>query len=1394
MEFTSELNEEICKEKIDYIIGLIDVYIFRTCDKKFLLKRERQEVEDKLKVSIQFFNNNCRSYIKELNTKILQKIRELQNIINRQIRIIKLDTTSSEQNDDIIIYRDIVHLYNLILDLDIFRMRIDRYHIFDKNVFFEKLKSLDVDFDTIINLFNTLNDQNIFNEDILKNFISNISAVKDFLKVISEVRTMELKKKIQETLKFIEMFEINTRELEIVNSQSCYRTTRSKKERTVVLDVIQCSNLTGLIDEMKKLLKILRSIKRVYNKQVAIKNESYNHIKEELKMINNLEFDSFDDGFYEEWSKIANNIKKEELQDDLIYDVYLYFLNGIDNFIDLFVALVSESNRDLLMFDTHSSNIDSIYSTILNAIENYDDTDQSILYMNQGTGQGTLQYDFSPTGKGGNKSKIQIGGEAGNFCKGDLDESSVPNEKQTYYIMGIAKTKDELMHDFHPFFTKERMKILISIYDTTINVFKKRLEQDIRNPEINKTNKFIELLLSYSVGKDSEWNYYTSVLKSMDAECNRLEELTMTKVASIDKYPYLNTDFAKSNGYIKNLNGKDYLYMAIDNTNVEPLFDFKDVCTSVKDNFTADYKLFPLIYNNTDITKDNVASFENSIFDFYYAPGLIDPKTQAGYPPSFFEANPKIQNIINAPGGMELSEYKKLLQEIQLSQDINKYAPGCSESRQFMMDGINAFIRYFGANYNNPDGPVTDPGSIKFVEDSLDGKYIGIQFNVTSVSLPIQLLIGDTTRENISKFVNSFDGLVPLYERMIPNISWKRLHNFAIIIYNLIPDDIRDEILKNITQYLPRSDPSSCLLTEIIITLKSFGDSFQVYYSKKLRDHLKSKIDLYISSTDKNVGGECLLINNTFWLIGTGIRPHSDFFTNYLGFFGKESFKQKAMGLGIIEGETEIDGTVAITTNKSLMNQEKYIESINNTFIKIYPYLDYTPENVDEVTPDIDPIYELDVVLTGISPIVLLLNDERNNMLNPEGKGKFISIINAINRDSPPEDKISKLKELDAFLKKIYEVIKLTEAEIPTAEIPTAEAMIIEGDSNEGDILPVIPPATAIPTATAIPPATATASSMEVEKEVPSTNKSLLFKKLDTLTSFLKMKFALSLKSISKKTIVRDQYKLIEAINVAATEAKVENIFEPYLAEFSRNYLKSKYSDSFVDVQKEYKEMMIKTKEDIEETIKSLIVIGEMSAPTRESYGRKSKINAEEKKLQDKINEEILNQEIKGNTNKGEKKLEKLKQSCDNAKEKLDYLIKSYGERQLKAAENKKIQSAMKLVETSMIKYEEKKKAMQAETAASIVEKAKAQLNTDKQNTGKVTEMITGMLSSMSNQLGKMSTSMFSFKGGGKRKYTRKNNRKLKKKTTRRMKLKSFNITKKNNNKIKIKKTRRFKK
>jgi hypothetical protein len=567
-----------------------------------------------------------------------------------------------------------------------------------------------------------------------------------------------------------------------------------------------------------------------------------------FKQINNLELDDV----YDKWMTLSNTLGVDK-DDPYPYDVYLYLTNGFNNFIDLFVSLVSESNRDLLMLDIHTLNIESIYSTFEQAI--LDQENDLVSPVAQGTIRLLSQHQEAPrfvytsssgsssgSGSGpiGGKKRRQKGGAPNDFCLGNIDESSDLVDKQAYYTLCLSKTRDELKHDFN--FNKETMNRLLKIYDSTINNFVQGLRDSTKTSETSKIIDFIDLLNTYSVGSDSEWNYYTSVLQTMDKQCNKLEELTMTKVASLDKYPYLNTTFAKDNGYIVNLKGKDYLYMAIDTNPVVPLFDFKDVCTSVKDNATADFKLYPLLYETVNETDLN--NFADSLIDFYYAPGMIDPKTTGPYPKTNFTANPNIGKIKLFPTTIpDLDTYKRILNEIQLSQDINNETEGANNSRIDMMNGINSFMRYFGANFGLATGPIVDSNTVRFIEIQDGTKYSGIQFVIPSVTNPIQIQIGDTTIDNVTNFVNRFDGIIPLGQGQIQEESWKRLHNFGTVILSLIPPAILTTILNNIdtsfnNPQIDQSTQRSYLLTEIIITLKSFGDSFQVYYSKKLRDRI----------------------------------------------------------------------------------------------------------------------------------------------------------------------------------------------------------------------------------------------------------------------------------------------------------------------------------------------------------------------------------------------------------------------------------------------------------------------------------------------------------------------------------------------------------------------------
>ena len=1311
---------------------------------------------------VHIFTSNCNEQQKkELYAFVIEHTTKVRTKIISLTREIKL--VPNVKSDAIIIYKKYVEFYKLIMSVFYPILKTQ----FDADEFNNNLRLFGIKLSFMNKKANISGTISLLQNDLVKHYLQTKQIVD--IKVL-KTKLEELEKSDRDPtislLDYSKYFKILNTRLSSKLKTDCpiynLRNITAIEEEKMMDD--HCILLHLFNSEIEKIVKSLRSIDYTKNKITSQKSRALLKLADFFKKINNLEIDNLDN-FYHEWMNLSDTI---DIPKQASYDVFSYLSNGMDNFIDLFVSLVSESNRDLLMFGIHSSNINAFYSNFEQIIldqerDRYEQERSRADIRVIGTARGAPQtvapqYVYNtPSRAGGKKSKptkhkTQRGGEPGNFCLGNMDESTTSyEEKLAYYTLGISKTRDELKHDFN--FKKDTMTNLLKIYDSTISAFVTNLTQHSANPEISKIIQFINLLQSYSVGSDSEWNYYTSVLQTMDTQCNKLEELTMTKVATLDKYPYLDTQFARENGYIVNFEGKKYLYMAIDNNPVVPLFDFKDVCTSVKDNSTADFKLYPLIVetvqNETtkekDVDPNNLQTFTKSLFDFYYAPGMIDPKTIGAYPETNFTANQNIESIVTFPAGFNnLEEYKTALRAIQLSQDINK-AEGAN-SRIDMMNGINSFMRYFGANYSTPTGPIVNPDTIRFIVNG--NSYIGIQFSIpSSPPTEIQLQIGDTTIDNVTNFVNKFDGVIPLILPPDIDLSWRRLHTFGITILNLIPRNIIDVILGNIGTSFRISDINiltSYLLTEIIITLKSFGDSFQVYYSKKLRDRIKASygLDLYLSSTDKNVGGECLLLNNTFWLIGTGIRPHSDLFAKSLGFFGKESFKNRAAGLKIIQGETDIDGTIAITTNKSLMDESKYIESINSTFLKIYPNLQDAPLDPARVPGAEDEIYGDGSILSSISSVKLLLIDN-NVILSPGGKDKLNSMLSQI-RSGGPNIK-NNLKELDAFLKKIYDVVKLTEV-IHTA-VPVS-SMSVEG----------LPVAEGI--ASAVP--------------IPETKKTLLFKKLETLTAFMNMKFCLSLRAISKSKIVKEQVKLQEVITTAMATAKIDNIFTPDLFKFSQDFLNQVYIDSFGQAHTEYDRIMEVAKVEIANTL--LVLNSEDEVQTQRRPPRQAVLNSKEEALKRAIDDEIMAKQL---TSGSSAKVSVLQDKLASAKEKLNNLIVSYGPRNLSNPEKKKLEAAKKLVTTALTKYETAQLAQQNSVTAAAAEKVKN--NISKNDPVKVCNMISGMLSSMRTKINGMN--FFQRSHGGKRKHTKKNNKIKKNKTRGKMVLKSSKKTQSKNRK-----------
>jgi hypothetical protein len=613
--------------------------------------------------------------------------------------------------------------------------------------------------------------------------------------------------------------------------------------------------------------------------------------------------------------------------------------------LDEYVSSVIESNRDYMLYNRHIINLHNIYTFYFDAL--FDD-------------------DLRPT----TSSRVFRGGASGVACDGDMILNGDPLHN-AFLTAGIAKTYEELAHDFDKQeYLKLHLKNLEDIYSNVINVFFDILIEtdEPPNEERQKIIQFIELLRSGRYNK--EWNYYTSVLEYLDKSCNSLDELTIVKVKKIeeDKRP-IDYDQLISDGYIFEVGDNEYYYCTIDNQPVQPIFEERDFYCRVSDNPTSNQKLWPLIFpRDTETTYlDNY--FREKMVDIKYAPGLIDPKTIAPYDPVVFEISSDVSGV----------------ERLQRMQNINLENEDSTNARIFLMDGINNFIQYFRSV-----NIISDPSTIRFVEQG--EKFIGLSFFIGRTQF--KLHYGDTTIRNISDFVKANDGIVPLSLTATESqISWTRIHLFAKIIYEGIPEEIKNAVFAQL-----RDDATQKFLTHILISLKSFGDSLQVYYAKRLQDYMKIRefgLPLYISTTDKNVGAESMFIQSQICIIGTGIRPHEEFSQKYPKFF-------------TLEGTNKEDGSKTITTNKPTLQPEKIEESIKKTCFELLP--EFPSSDVS--------IHEMCRALTETP----LFNDTGIEQLNA-----LLENYNAPKNSTEDEFKKKSLLKIDGFLKKTAHVVKLVE-------------------------------------------------------------------------------------------------------------------------------------------------------------------------------------------------------------------------------------------------------------------------------------------------------------------------------------------------------------------------------
>jgi hypothetical protein len=668
---------------------------------------------------------------------------------------------------------------------------------------------------------------------------------------------------------------------------------------------------------------------------------------------------------------------------------YFTIYQELDKLIDLYISTVSESNRDFyLIGEIHITNMHNLLKPFNDFLLEDIVKDQKpqkihINFIEDPKKQGPILASQSRTSFRAGSAIVDVASVA---AAGEETEELACDGKmllpeshlfEGYLVAGISKTYDELLHDFNKSdalssHMTELKKIYEPVIEQAISHFHADDEksENIRyKPELDKILKFIDKLHDKATSGQEEWKYYTSALEYIDVECNKLEELTFVKVTKLNAFKFMTgiKEMLQRKHFLitfdKQINNKqtnnttedndagDYFYSKIDNTPINPLFDISDISLRFSDNSTAIQKLYPLIYdvipdktdNKREISNELITNFTNTLYDIKYAPGLLDSKT-IGHPNlnTFTENNKDLTNLPD-------DKNKEYITRIQQLQNLNN--PYAYTARRIMIDGINAFIQYFlefpftqklidhqdiivgrDTDYIKTElQPELYPESlaqqINFViieetkgkgkDKEINNLIYGVSFILQPYSVgdiliasseTIIIFTGDTTIQNISKFVNKYRGNIP---NILPPVekkdSWIRLHTFALAIYN------RSTIGKN--------------LTEIIISLKSFGDSLQVYYSKRMGLILSQlNLNLYISSTDKNVGGESLFLNSLVLLNGTGIRPHSRFYNEYINFFGKQSFEKYITESSDESISPEDDDRVTckmIVTNISNINEDK---------------------------------------------------------------------------------------------------------------------------------------------------------------------------------------------------------------------------------------------------------------------------------------------------------------------------------------------------------------------------------------------------------------------------------------------------------------------------------------
>ena len=452
-------------------------------------------------------------------------------------------------------------------------------------------------------------------------------------------------------------------------------------------------------------------------------------------------------------------------------------------------------------------------------------------------------------------------------------------------------------------------------------------------------------------GTADEWNFYTSILEYYCEELGKFNDLTMIRYKS-------RTDKESGN--------KDYIIRDINSypsgeDSYSKLFVQDDFLYRFQDNGTTNGLLSKLVDGNPNL--------DNYIKVIQNAPSLIDPATV--YPINMAKFYP-----VHVQGDHDrFSEFQKC-QDLNNPNDNENDNQNDSEPRinqgkeiiqNIMKSGIKKFFSYFGVE----DIEITYVGFVVFqdrrpidnnpiqiknyrdwlskLNDSRNAAenrncpffYQGIRIHIQEEHL--ELHVGDIAIPNIASLINSKYYLSENRRTVSITIddpetidSWNRVVKFA--------EFIRKKSTHTNNNY--KNDKESKFLRFIIISMKSFGDSFQVYYSTAIQQQKWGYSEIsektYLSSSDKNTGAEKMLYDSPFLLNGCGIRPYQGLQNRFPDFFnveltGNELNDNGDVGSKHYTTQYEYGSSKALLTNIKSAGKDykRYVQILCNQIVGI---------------------------------------------------------------------------------------------------------------------------------------------------------------------------------------------------------------------------------------------------------------------------------------------------------------------------------------------------------------------------------------------------------------------------------------------------------------------------